>query len=269
MKWWLGAGGVSLVAFGLIAWYVTSGNEKESPPLPPAGRPATKPDAGNEARKSPDDWFDSVAAEKLSRRFLEAAAVEDILPLVRDADRVGPLIRAAHPDGKINPEGLQTFGASDLAVPRGRSSIFVPIETGAFEKRWIPIVRTRDGMKIDWEGWTGRPGIPWEDFVTVRPREAVVMRVRIQTVDYYNLSFSDDSRWKSYQITSPDGEHVLYGYVERGSALHGFLGDRLSGEGVERMVSLAIHFPPGENTRDQVVIDRLVSEDWVIEEPSP
>jgi hypothetical protein len=65
-------------------------------------------------------------------------------------------------------------------------------------------------------------------------------------------------------LSSPDGEHTLYGYIERNSLLDERL--RPPEKSASVAVTLKIRFPKGENNRNQVVIQDMVSDGWVLPE---
>ena len=85
--------------------------------------------------------------------------------------------------------------------------------------------------------------MPWSEFLTKRPTEAVEFRVRLSPIDYYNFGFADDAKWQSYRLDSPDGEHSIYGYTERGSVLDARL--RPPPDTKSMPVLLSLRFPEG------------------------
>lgn len=93
-------------------------------------------------------------------------------------------------------------------------------------------------------------------------------RVILSRTDYFNYHFSDDRKWISYHLGSPDARHTLYGYVRRGSGLHlqleRLLGPRGTGKGRQsRTMTFRLAFPKGDR-RKQVEIRQIVTTGWVV-----
>jgi hypothetical protein len=86
------------------------------------------------------------------------------------------------------------------------------------------------------------------------------MRVTATPVEYYNFEFSDETKWRGLRLESPDGEHLLYGYVGRDSPLTDSL---FPGDASPRQLLLDVHFLKGGRSNNQVLIERLVSPNWI------
>jgi len=210
-------------------------------------------------KKSETDFL--TAAEPMAKAFLEAETTGDILPLIHEADRVRPLLRSRYPDGKIAPTGMSKFNSTGQVSYKDTFAA-VSILTPDYEKRQLAFIDGEEGLKIDWESWIGWSDVPWDKLMETKPRKPVLVRVMVKWVDYYNFGFSDEKAWRSYRLVAPDGETTLYGYVERNSLLD----QRLRpGEPTATVaVTLKIHFRENEQSANQVVIDELVSDGWVV-----
>lgn len=200
-------------------------------------------------------------AQPLAEAFLSATTLEELLPLIRDGEGMKPKLIAHHPDGKINAPGLSRFNDSG---PLNYKDSFaaVSILTTDFERKQLVFVDGADGLKIDWESWAGWSEIPWQTLSESRPTRPVLIRAMIKSVDYYNFNFSDESKWRSYRLVSPDGEHMLYGYAERNSLLDQRLQPREKKESFA--VTVKIRFPDEGDTRNQVLVDDYITDGWVI-----
>ncbi len=87
-------------------------------------------------------------------------------------------------------------------------------------------------------------------------------------MDYYNFGFSDDRKWQSYLLTSPDENHILYAYVERGSVLDNRL--KPSPDVKKTPLTLMLSFPDDAASPNQVLVGKIVTEGWMLEtEESP
>jgi hypothetical protein len=199
-------------------------------------------------------------AEPLARTFLMATTVDEILPLVRDRAVAEARIRKFHAGGKIEAPGLSQFNAGQGMVAKGKL-YSVPVLTRDQESKSLAFVDTPEGLKIDWESWVGWSEITWKEFRSTKPVTSHVFRVILSPVDYYNFDFTDDGKWKSYRLESPDKEHAIYGYVEKGSLLDRRI--HLDGDQKNVLMMLSLKFPANAKSDSQVEIERLICEGWV------
>jgi hypothetical protein len=179
---------------------------------------------------------------------------------VRKRDEVEPKIRAwyrEHPFGDLT---LKEFGANHMVMFRyGLAS--VTVRTSDFKNRFIVLQKTGDGFKVDWESWVGWSEMSWKKFRKQRPAEPKLFRVYAKQGKYYNFGFSDDTVWRCYELGSPDGEDVVFGYVRRGSDLD----MKMAGVADKPVgMTLMLRFPENAPSDNQVFIDSIVAEGWAI-----
>lgn len=198
--------------------------------------------------------------EPLAKGFLEAETVDALLPFVRDSARLTEKIRNYYPDNKVPAPGMGAFNTHGTLAYRGQLAS-LSIRTKDFEEKQIAFLRTEDGMKIDWESFVAWSEMPWKQFIAERPTQPVLFRASLKMLDYYNFEFSDEKKWQSYELRSPDGENVLYGYVKRDSALDGKL--RPFDLKTTKLVTVKLKFPPNDSAKNQVIIDDMVMDGWV------
>jgi hypothetical protein len=202
-------------------------------------------------------------AEPATEKFFAVTSVDQILPLVREGEKMRAKIYAYYPNGKIEATAMSKFNVSGQ-VSYKDSFAAVSILTTDFEVVQLAFFDGKDGLKIDWESWVGWSEMPWDKLIESKPQRPILIRAKLRTVDYYNYGFTDDSKWRAYQLSSPDGAHTLYGYIERNSLLDARL--RPPEKSASVAVTLKIRFPEGEENRDQVVIHDMVSDGWVLPE---
>ena len=201
--------------------------------------------------------------EPLTRKFMQATTVAEMLPLVRNPAVAEGRMRAFYPDGHIQAPGISKFDSNGGFSVKGKHRALF-IVTGDQKKKSIAFVETAQGMKVDWESWVGWSDMPWATFITTRPTVSHLFRVILKPIDYYNFEFADDLNWKSYSLVSPDLEHVIYGYLPKFSALNRQLD--LSGDTKSINVILSLKFPAVGNSKNQVEIERVVAMGWVEED---
>ena len=268
MGWMLGGG---LALFTLIAgagWVAlrggAGGNAAGEVPAPSQVQPAET----REVAELPPIMKRSVPSllaetEPLARKFLEAKTVDDLLPLVHNPQRAKPRLQRQYPQGRIKPPGLAQFNTSgNLAFGESSSVVMVDVRTRNFESRRLTFVETPGGLKVDWESWAGWSEMTWPELLAALPTQATTFRVIVKRVDYYNFGFSDDSQWQSYRLESLDGEHMIFGYVQRGSAAARKI--QMGSEVDHVPMILKIRFPAKvAASNNQVVIDEVVATDWL------
>lgn len=204
--------------------------------------------------------FLSLARPK-AESFLAATTVDQILPLVRDSEKMRAKLFEYYSHSKLRPTAISKFNASGQ-VSYKDSFAAVSMLTTDFELIQLAFFDGKDGLKIDWESWVGWSELPWHKLIESKPQKPTLIRTKLRTVDYYNFGFSDDSKWRAYRLSSPDGAHTLYGYTERDSLIDERL--RPPERSASVAVTLKIRFPEGEENRNQVIIQDIVSDGWVL-----
>ena len=157
---------------------------------------------------------------------------------------------------------MDAFNTGREVVRQGRA-MTVKVRTSGMDVKPMAFFMTPEGLKIDWESWAGWSEMPWEEFLSSRPVSGKLFRVWLSPVDYYNFAFSDDLKWQSYLFESPDGEHSVYGYVERGSVLDNRL--RPSPDVNMTPLTVMLSFPENATSRNQVLVGKIVAEGWTLE----
>jgi hypothetical protein len=243
-----------------VAYRIDSGEESTRVPLLlPDGDMQPPIELPEVMRRSEVEFLE--LAKPLAEEFLAATDFGQILPLVSNRAGVEGKILNHYPDGDIEPTGLSKFNSTGNVAYKD-SFAAVSILTSDFEQMQLAFIDGEDGLKIDWESWVGWSEMPWDELIEKRPSEPILIRAMLKWIDYYNFAFSDERKWRSYRLVSPDGEHMLYGYVDRNSPLDQKI---RPGEPTATVaVTVRIHFPESEAKGKQVVIDQLVADGWVV-----
>ena len=269
---WLLLGGAALVGLlvAIVLLVMRRGDESPAgggvPALgPPAAAHATAPPTLRVAIPAAEAAL-LAQAESLVRRFLTTTRSADLLSLVVNPAVAADRLRRFYPAGEIAAPGLLAFNLEDKLLDRTATTIF-KVRTGNYEVKSIACVATSDGLKIDWESWVGWSEMAWSEFLAARPATARVFRLTLSTVDYYNLNFADDKKWQAYQLISPDGQFAIYGYAERGSAVNAQLPP--SNANPDHPMTLALKFPPAAAAHNQVLIEQVLADGWVLAAAPP
>jgi hypothetical protein len=258
MRWMLMGGGVlfTLCLGGLIVSLYTH------PLTPPARAEVTAPVVAPREVRASERSDVSILSETqpLARKFLEAKTIDGLLPCVRNHEVVESRIRSFYPEGKISAPGMAKFNTTGV-LTRKDSFIAISVRTGDHEEKQLAFVETTQGLRIDWDAWVGWSEVSWADFILTKSTKPSTFRLTLTKVDYYNFGYLDDTKWRSYRLESPDGEHSLYGYVERGSALDRQI--QIDADTASLPMMLSLKFPPDSKAKDQVDITGVIAEGWV------
>lgn len=202
-------------------------------------------------------------AEPLARKFLETRNAKDLIPMVRDPEVTGPKILAFYANGEVDAPGLADFHAG--ALVRHGDFIQVQLRTRDFDHRFLWFrAAPGDGLQIDWESWVGWSEMSWQDFMREKPTTPKLFRVILSDVDYYNFGFSDERKHQSFRLESPGQAEPIYGYVERDSRLASKL--RPPSDRNHIQLVLMLSFPKNASQGNQVNIDDLLAEDWLLDD---
>lgn len=269
MRWWL-LGGV--VLFGVMVSAVVMallGGERGQHGA--AANPAPTVAAPTVAVKSTAAGVDDLSdvefmtmAKPMVETFMNATSVAELLTVVRDPEVVRPRMEAWYADGRVVAPGMSAFDTGS-GVTRDGSVLSVVVRTRDYEEKMISFAPSSAGLRIDWESSVAWSEQPWQSFMEKREQTPKLFRVIVQPVEYYNFEFTDDHYWQSFFLESLDGKLAMYGYVPRGSPLSGKL--RLAPEVTDANFTLRLKFPAHAKSSNQVIIDSVVADSWVIVNP--
>ncbi len=260
-------GGAVLLVVAALLVFLKSKPAVPAPPPPlltttPVVLPPIAPPLPDE---TPDVGTFLRVAEPLAKSFLEGKSVADLLAVVRHPKITGPRLRERHPDGLLKPPGMEAFAEGGQVILE-KNTAMVKVRTGTFEEREVSFFRSADGWKVDWESWVGWSDMPWDEFMEKQPKTPTRFRVRLKPIIYYNFGFSDDRKWRSYLAESPDGNHRLFAYVERGSRVDNLINFVDNPNGGDYVLDLC--FPADNPGSNQVLIEDRIAEGWVEPEPT-
>lgn len=231
-----------------------------APPLPPAA--ASGPESADVAASLSDLEYSEVS--EVMKKFLEALTPEDLRAVLREPERVWPLVQAHHQRTPWKPFIVRRLPAKNQ-VQLNRNLLAGEVEVDDFQRFVVAMERTPDGIKVDWETFTGQGEMAWDDLLAKRPKSPVLMRVALRADDYYNSDFADASTHACYQIISHKDTHRIFGYVPRGSPVHAQLASRTR-VNPRILATVRLQYPAQSTVDDQVEIVELVADGWLVTE---
>lgn len=198
--------------------------------------------------------------------FLNAANWQDRGKHVRDPERVRPLMEQyylANPDGPIP---FLRVGEDDQSVDYRGNLLVLRVLMRDYSAKQIAIEYTGADFLIDWESFVGYGEMPMERFREERPTRPVLMRANYAPAvpPYFNYAFTDEENLECYLLTFAD-ESYLFGYTMKFSPVSTRLRE-LRGEAASAMAVLRLRYPEETKVGDQVWIDEVVAEGWILHE---
>ncbi|HEY1120771.1 MAG TPA: hypothetical protein VGE67_04190, partial [Haloferula sp.] len=258
----------ALILVGVVAWWMVP--EKKSPTPVAEGSTREPSPSATSANTTAPDGADMTAPkpllieiESVVKAFLEARTRDEVLAVVRD-----PAATASKWDAWLGGEayaapGFQGIIGKPSTVGTGENAFSaIQVRTGDFKMREVALIRRDGHLKVDWDSWAGWSEMTWEEFRAKKPSEPVLFRVQLSDVEYFNFDFRDDTEWSSYRLESQDSIEFLYGYVPRSGELDQRLRPSDAKEKMKWMLKLK--FPPNATRDNQVQIDSIVDEGWVL-----
>lgn len=205
---------------------------------------------------------DAVQQDAVAKNFLEAPTMEEALKWIRSGEKLRPKLVEWYTARPYQAPGFKGSAGESLVLAGGETMVIgMAIRTGDFETRQLPMVRTPEGFRVDWESWVAWSEMSWVDFKKQKPSGPKLFRVISSPGIYYNFEFKDESKWVCFKLESLDGEDTLYGYAPTGSDLAARLRP-LDGV-VNRKVMLKLRFPENSATDNQVLIEEIAGDGWV------
>lgn len=202
------------------------------------------------------------------RDYTIAHDVDSLMRHVRDVERVGPLMvdwYSRHEPG--TPDFVRMGGMAPVMLG-GHEFWQVVYENEAGKSRKV-LMAIEDGVaKVDWETDVCYQPLEWDEYVKRLP-EGAALDFRVQYVPdmmaFYSHEFQNENLWHAYQLGAMGSDEYLIGYVRRGGELDGRL-TRLFESNAGNPVSavLRLRRPSGTKSPRGVVIEEMISENWVI-----
>ena len=209
--------------------------------------------------------------EQVVRQFCEATSVEEMLPVVRQPERVKPLMEAyyrAHPMVPLGFERQGDFQGTGLGTDTTFWRLRVEVAGG---KRMVLIIEQEgeDGYRIDWETAVTYQPMEWDRYVLERPAGTVMdFRVHVMQDVLYSHEYADSGKWRAYRLTTPAGVETLFGYAEKGGEVDRQLMKVLDEQrGRPAAFILRLELPEGLASPRGVTIRKILGSGWIHVEP--
>lgn len=249
-----GTAALATIALILIFWQRLSAPHSQAlSTTPPSGDVPLELQATSDFRSQ---VWDTVS------RFATAAKPEDFLSLIRDRERVEPLIRKFYT--KENPWTPLPLAKkpdlSSLAVHRSFVVFDMPLQD--FSTLPIALEQSPTGFLVDWESFVAYSELPWSELRQQRPRQPVLLRAVLRPMDYWNMDFPSAATHRCFQLSDKHGDNTLYGYVLKGSPVEAQIAKTLLTAAYVNVV-LNVKYPEKSTNDRQLEITDVLEKGWI------
>ena len=206
------------------------------------------------------------------RKFVSAPTVEEMIPLVRDRQRVEPKIRAYYTaERPWKPIEINNrFDPSDLFTVDG-DFVVLQLVLANYSEMPVSFERKGDSFLADWESFTGYGELSWDEFQANRPVQPVVMRVVVEksiNTDYWNDAFTDHTTHNCYRLRDLKDDHHLSGYTLKDTPPDVKLRQHLKplpqpASLLRTLAVLRLRYPHNSKGAHQVEIVEFLENGWV------
>ena len=244
-----------LLVLGGLFWQRVQQRPGDLPSNPAAARPLEL--------QAVSDFRDEVWMTV--HKFCTSPNPDAFLPLLREPDRVAPLIkRFYNSENPWIPLPLaRRPDLSDLKVHRNFVAFQLPLTN--FGTQAIALEQTPDGFRIDWESFVGYSDLSWADLRRTRPRQPVLLRAVVKPSDYFNMDFPSAGTHRCYQVSDIHSDHVLYGYVPVGSDVEVQI-QKILLTAPEVHAVLRVRYPEKSTSDRQLEITEVLEKGWIFRE---
>ena len=220
-----------------------------------------------------DAWAEE--ARELSEKFFNAESAAEIIPLVRNPTQVSPGINSFAAIADNLPiakykEFLILYVAEENVPIGERAMVFFQTKENRF--RNVYIIKTPEGLKIDWLSYSGESEMDLQEFLKIKPVEPVLLRVLAHRDDYYNYDFQNRDLIACLRLVNWDESITFYGYPalnSRSAAILPVIPEiDYSIPYVARVrprpLAIKARFKPGSASPNQVEITEIVGHGWYV-----
>ncbi len=256
---------IGLLLSGAALWSLSQVQESESHAKKMQTEAATMLDTETKENQEASELLDRI--ESQIRRFFKSSLVAERARIVRQPERVTPLMEAYYTREPA------------VAQPLIHIRRLAPLTLGTNTNFWIAMVEldhsttqnlvidvtTSGEPLIDWETLVCYQPMEWDHFVRERPTNTSFdFRVYVEADNFYSHEFADSKKWSSFRLTALGGEDPAFGYAKVDGPIAREIFEQLNkNQGGQCSLILRISIPQGLQSRSGVVIEKLVNSSWL------
>lgn len=209
--------------------------------------------------------------DKALRNFAAVTSVESLARLVRQPERVLPLMRLYYADKPVYCGPLKSIKKLQPITLGNRGNFWVATVVLGDGEAHSLVLEIGDSGKllVDWETFVCYQPMKWDDFAIQRPAgTSLDLRVYAETDNFHSHEFADADQWVCFRLTALDGEETLFGYARTDSPeAQEILSTVRTNQGGRVSLILRLGIPEGLKSRRGVVIEKVLSPLWLYMDP--
>ena len=234
-------------------------------------KPEAKPDV--EAEKPRQSATQSMAIEnlpqkqkdieKLIKEFFEATRVAEMLPIVRDARRVRPLMEDFY---QRNPVKQRFWRGISWIMPIDEPGYHFAFVEAMFDNSLplhVVVEETPKGFVLDWESSVQYSEMGWKDFLNERPDQPKMFRVIASKPDG-TPDEPEDGQVSMLQLRHPHESGAINGRFDSRNARFAPLIKQMKlNHWKDVPVTLRLYFPDTNAVSNDVQISGVLGKGWL------
>lgn len=209
-----------------------------------------------------------IQAAAAMERFLTAKNIDAMLSTVADRPVVEPMIRRYLEQHPIEPFSYESLTISNGAGPTGERSIVVRMRDGSTREG---VVIHQDGRSVvDWPSFVAWSDMEWAQFMDQKPSDPVLFRVIAEPTERFDNAFSDSKGLACLKLSNPRNASAapIFAYAEKTSVVGQEIEFLMKqSEGKPTKLTLHLKYPQAAKASDQVWIDGLLANGWMVPHP--
>jgi hypothetical protein len=209
--------------------------------------------------------------DKTLRDFFDTDSVDTLAKLVRQPERVTPLMRQYYSNKPVFSARVRTIKTLRPLTLDNRGNFWMTsIVLSNDQTRHLLLEILASGeARIDWETMVCFQPMKWDDFAVQRPPgKSLDFRVYVERDSLYSHEFMDATRWVCFRLTAQESEETLFGYAPAKSEIALTL-IKLLKQNPKHKAALILRLgsPAALQSRRGVVIEKLINERWLYLDP--
>ena len=264
---------VAILVALAVAWVILV-NHRDGPTGTALAREVAIEQAEEDQRETEQARALVENVEHTLAAYLAAERIEEMLPHVRDPERVAPLMEKWYARHEIKPlrfERLSVFEPVNIGTRSFWKTLATVSTPDGGSRDLAPILVEQTGKttaRVDWETAVCYQPMPWDEFVTTRPEDTPLdFRVvcEYDRAGLYSHEFEDDEVWRCFLLTALDSDEYAFGYLRIDSDLdHRMYELYVRNRGRAPSLILRLNRPKGTLSPRGFIIEDIVSPHWVI-----
>ena len=224
-----------------------------------------------------DQQEEAMALELINRIeqaltiYFNASTVDTLIRLVRQPERVAPLMRRYYAHQPVSSGPLRSVRMLQPLTLENRGNFWMAavILTNRQTRNLVIEIDEQGEPRIDWETLVCYQPMPWDDYARERPPgSSFDFRVYVEPDNFHSHEFADSDKWLCFRLTALDSEETLFGYIQRDHPEAAKILELIELNGGRRTsLILRLLIPDGLQSRRGVVIEKMVSPRWLFVDP--